>query len=97
MFTSSFGCFTELALWHLFQTDMIVQALLHGLLDNVDIYIELPAPYACPTDYVLKLHKAIYGLHQAVKFKQEVVAWFLANGYMQTNDGLVSCEWIYAD
>jgi hypothetical protein len=35
---------------------------------------------------VLKLLKAIYGLHQApVKFKQEVVAWFKANNYTAAN------------
>ena len=71
--------------WHLFQTN-VVQALLHGSLDDVDLYIELPARYACPAGYVLKLRKAIYGLHPAVKFKQEVLAWFLANGYMPAHD-----------
>ena len=72
--------------WHLFQTD-VVQAFLHGHLDDVDIYIEPPARYACPASCVLKLRKAIYGLHQAsVKFKQEVVAWFRANGYQPVND-----------
>ena len=71
--------------WHLFQTN-VVQALLHGSLDDVDLYIELPARYACPAGYVLKLRKAIYGLHPAVKFKQEVVACFLANGYMPAHD-----------
>ena len=65
----------------------MVQAFLHGHLDDVDIYIEPPARYACPASYVLKLRKAIYGLHQAsVKFKQEVVAWFRANGYQPVND-----------
>ena len=35
---------------------------------------------------MLKLRKAIYGLHAPVKFKQEVVAWFRANGYQPVND-----------
>ena len=36
---------------------------------------------------MLKLHKAVYGLHQApVKFKQEVTAWFRDNGYRPAND-----------
>ncbi len=35
---------------------------------------------------MLKLLKAIYGLHQApVKFKQEVVAWFKANNHTAAN------------
>jgi hypothetical protein len=60
--------------WHMFQTD-IVQAFLHGELDNVDIYIQPPARFARPVGYVLKLRKTVYGLHQApVKFKQEVTA-----------------------
>jgi hypothetical protein len=66
--------------WSIHQTD-IVQAFLHGILDDADIYIQPPAQFpSTPFGYVLKLLKAIYGLHQApVKFKQEVVAWFKAN------------------
>ena len=46
------------------------------------IYIQPPARFACPTGCVLKLCKAVYGLHHApVKFKQEVTAWFQDNGY----------------
>ena len=63
-----------------------MQAILHGPLDDVDIYIEPPARYACPASYVLKLHKAICRLHAPVKFKQEVVAWFRANRYQPVND-----------
>jgi hypothetical protein len=46
-------------------------------------YIQPPSRFpSTPFEYVLKLLKAIYGLHQApVKFKQEVVAWFKANNY----------------
>ena len=70
----------------MFQTD-IAQAFLHGELDDVDIYIPPPARFACPTGYVLKLRKAVYGLHQApVKLKQEVTAWFQDNGYRPAND-----------
>ena len=70
----------------MFQTD-IVQAFLHGELDDVDIYIQLPAQFTCPTGCVLKLCKAVYGLHQApVKLKQEVTAWFRDNGYWPAND-----------
>jgi hypothetical protein len=72
--------------WQLFQTD-IVQAFLHGELDDVDIYIQPPARFACPAGYVLKLRKAVYGLHQApVKFKQEVTAWLRENEYRPAND-----------
>ena len=72
--------------WHMHQTD-VVQAFLHGVLDDVDIYIRPPARYPCPPDCVLKLRKAVYGLHQApVKFKQEVTVWFRANGYQPVND-----------
>ncbi len=59
-----------------YQTD-VVQAFLHGKLDDVDIYINPPACYPCPAGMVLKLLKAIYGLIQApVKFKQEVIDSF---------------------
>ena len=72
--------------WHMHQSD-VVQAFLHGVLDDVDIYIRPPALYPCPPDCVLKLRKAVYGLHQApVKFKQEVTVWFRANGYQPVND-----------
>ena len=53
----------------------------------MDIYIQPQARLACPTGDVLKLCKAVYGLHQApVKFKQEVTAWFQDNGYRPAND-----------
>ena len=69
-----------------YQTD-VVQAFLHGKLDDVDIYINPPARYPCPVGRVLKLQKAIYGLIQApVKFKQEVIDWFKGNGYLAAND-----------
>jgi hypothetical protein len=72
--------------WAVYQTD-IVQAFLHGVLDDVDIYIKPPDRYPCPAEKVLKLRKAVYGLHQApVKFKQEVVDWFRAHGYQPAND-----------
>ena len=68
------------------QTD-VVQTFFNGTLDDVDIYIQPPARYACPENQVLKLCKAIYGLHQApVKFKQEVVVWFRETGYRPAND-----------
>lgn len=71
--------------WHVFATD-IVQAFLYGVLDDVDLYIDPPARYPCPPGSVLKLKKAIYGLHQApVKFKKEVTDWFLSNGYSPAN------------
>ena len=45
---------------------------------------------------VLKLQKAIYGLIQApVKFKQEVIDWFKANGYLAANDA--QTIWIKRD
>jgi hypothetical protein len=69
-----------------YQTD-VVQAFLHGKLDDVDIYIHPPARYPCPAGMVLKLLRAIYGLIQApVKFKQEVIDWFKGNGYSPAND-----------
>jgi hypothetical protein len=52
----------------------------------VNIYIQSPAQNACQEGYVLKLQKAVNCLHQApVKFKQEVTAWFLDNGYLPAN------------
>ncbi len=65
------------------QTDVV----LHGILDDADIYTQSPARFpSTPFGYVLKLLKAIYGLHQdPVKFKQEVVAWFKANNYTAAN------------
>ena len=72
--------------YHVYQTD-IVQAFLHGILDDVDIYIKPPERYPCPFGFILKLLKAIYGLHQGpVKFKQEVITWFKAHGYVSAND-----------
>ena len=72
--------------YSVYQTD-VVQAFLHGKLDDVDIYIKPPARYPCPPNHVLKLKKAIYGLHQApVKFKQEVIDWFKLQGYTAAND-----------
>jgi len=69
-----------------YQTD-VVQAFLHGKLDDVDIYIHPPARYPCPPGCLLKLKKAIYGLHQApVKFKTEVVEWFSHQNYAPAND-----------
>ena len=81
--------------WTVYQTD-IVQAFLHGKLDDVDIYINPPARYPCPVGFVLKLLRAIYGLHQApVKFKQEVIDWFKTNGYVPANDA--QTIWIKRD
>jgi hypothetical protein len=78
-----------------YQTD-VVQAFLHGKLDDVDIYIHPPARYPCPFGMVLKLLKAIYGLIQApVKFKQEVIDWFKGNGYIAANDA--QTIWIKRD
>ena len=72
--------------WSIYQTD-IVQAFLHGKLDDVELYINPPARYPCPIGYLLKLLRAIYGLHQGpVKFKQEVIDWLKANGYIAAND-----------
>jgi len=60
---------------------------LHGKLDDVDIYIQPPTRYPCSPGSVLKLKKAIYGLHQApIKFKTEVVDWFRQNDYEPAND-----------
>jgi hypothetical protein len=71
--------------WSVYQTD-VVQAFLHGVLDDVDIFINPPERYPCPPGTVLKLRKAVYGLHQApVKFKQEVVEWFRSHGYQAAN------------
>ena len=81
--------------WFIYQTD-IVQAFLHGKLDDVDIYINPPARYPCPVGWVLKLLRAIYGLHQApIKFKQEVIVWFKANGYTPANEA--QTIWIKRD
>jgi hypothetical protein len=68
-----------------YQTD-IQQAFLHGLLEE-DIYIHPPARYPCPPGHVLKLLKAVYGLHQGpVQFKKEVTDWLRAEGYTPVND-----------
>jgi hypothetical protein len=73
--------------WHIYSTD-IIQAFLFGKLDDADIYIRPPYKYPCPPGHVLRLKKAIYGLHQApVKFKKEVTEWFRANGYKAANVG----------
>ena len=73
--------------WHIYSTD-IVQAFLFGKLDDADIYIKPPYGYPCPSGHVLKLKKAIYGLHQApVKFKKEVTEWFKEQGYTPVNAG----------
>ena len=72
--------------WCIYQTD-VEQAFLHGVLDDVDLYVRPPALYPCPTDHVLKLLKAVYGLHQAPpKFKKEVTDWFRSQGYSAAND-----------
>ena len=72
--------------WQVHQTD-IQQAFLHGILDDVDIYTMPPDRYPCPAGYVLKLRKAIYGLHQAPpKFKKEVTEWLRAQGCKPAND-----------
>ena len=78
-----------------YQTD-VVQAFLHGKLDDVNIYINPPARFPCTAGLVLKLQRAIYGLHQApVKFKQEVMVWFKENGYSPANDA--QTIWIKRD
>jgi hypothetical protein len=72
--------------WCIHQTD-IEQAFLHGVLDDVDLYIQPPALYPCATNQVLKLLKAVYGLHQAPpKFKKEVTDWLRSQGYQAAND-----------
>jgi len=69
----------------IYQTD-IQQAFLHGLLEE-DIYIHPPARYSCPPGHVLKLLKAVYGLHQGpVQFKKEVTDWLKSEGYDPVND-----------
>jgi hypothetical protein len=71
--------------WTVHQTD-VVQAFLHGILDDADLYVQPPAHFPCPIGFVCKLLRAIYGLHQApVKFKHEVVAWFKENNYTAAN------------
>ncbi len=50
--------------WSVAQTD-VEQAFLHGVPNDVDLYIHPPARYQCPPGHVLKLLKAVYGLHQA--------------------------------
>jgi len=72
--------------WGIYQTD-IEQAFLHGVLDDVDLHITPPVLYPCASDQVLKLLKAVYGLHQAPpKFKKEVTDWLRAQGYQPAND-----------
>ncbi len=71
--------------WTVHQTD-VVQAFLHGILDDADLYVQPPVRFPCPPGFVCKLRRAIYGLHQApVKFKYEVVAWFKQNNYTSAN------------
>ncbi len=66
------------------------------MLSYVDIYINPPARFPCPTGYVLKLLRAIYGLHQApLKFKQEVIECFKAHQYTPANDA--QTIWIKRD
>ena len=56
-------------------------------MDDVDLYIQPPALYPCATNQVLKLLKAVYGLHQAPpKFKKEVTDWLRSQGYQAAND-----------
>jgi hypothetical protein len=50
--------------WTVHQTD-IVQAFLHGILNDADQYMQPPACFPCPLGFVCKLLRAIYGLHQA--------------------------------
>jgi len=72
--------------WSIYQTD-IEQAFLHGVLDDVDLFVRPPALYPCPPNHVLKLLKAVYGLHQAPpKFKKEVTDWLRLQGYNAAND-----------
>ncbi len=40
--------------WCIYQT-VIEQAFLHGVLDDVELYIDLPVLYPCAADQVLKL------------------------------------------
>jgi hypothetical protein len=52
----------------------------------------LPEKYHCPSGWVLKLLKAIYGLHQVpVKFKQEVIMWLKAHRCIAANDAETGC------
>ncbi len=72
--------------WGIYQTD-IEQTVRHGVLDDVDLHIVRPVLYPCASDQVLKLLKAVYGLHQApAKFKKEVTDWLRAQGYQPAND-----------
>ena len=71
--------------WMIAQSD-IVQAFLHGVLDDATLFIQPPARYPCPPNRVLRLRKAVYGIHQApLKFKREVVTWFRDNHYVPAN------------
>ncbi len=72
--------------WCVHQTD-IKQAFLHGILDDVNLYIDPPALYPCASDQVLKLLKTVYGLLQVPsKFKKEVTDWLRSQGYQPAND-----------
>ena len=64
----------------------VQQAFLHASLAQ-DVYIHPPARYPCPPGHVLKLLKAVYGLHQGpVQFKKEVTDWLRAAGYDPIHD-----------
>ena len=72
--------------WTIYQTD-IVQEFLYGKLEDVELYINPPARYPCHLAYLPKLLLAICDLHQGpVKFKQLVIDWLKANGYIAAND-----------
>ncbi len=61
----------------------VEQAFLHGVLNDVDLYIQPPSRYPCP----LKLQKAVYDLHQAPqKFKKEVTDWLSSIGSNPAKD-----------
>jgi hypothetical protein len=69
----------------LIKTD-VQQAFLHASLAQ-DVYIHPPARYPRPPGQVLKLLKAVDGLHQGpVQFKKEVTDWLRAAGYDPIHD-----------
>ena len=73
-----------------------MQAFLNGVLD--DIYIQPPLRYPCPIGWVLKLLKALYGLHHSpVKYKKEVLAWFKENKYSTSTVNSAETIWILRD
>ncbi len=72
--------------WSVSQTDD-EQAFLHGVLNDVDLYTHPPSRYPCPPGDVLKLQKAVYGLHQAPqKLKKEATDWLRSNGSNPANN-----------